>query len=57
VGIDPVGFGEGEDQGALQALRAMEVQILDAGIGAQPGRLEVALQAAVIAVLLLTVDE
>jgi hypothetical protein len=55
--LNPAGLGQGQDLGAVQAAGATEVDVLDAGGGAQPGGLEIARQPAVVAVLGFAVDQ
>jgi hypothetical protein len=45
VGRHPVGLGEVQDERALKAARAREVEVLDTRGGAQLGRPKVALEA------------
>ena len=57
VGLDPVRLGQAQHGAAVEATGRPEVEILDAGLSTQLRRLEVALEAPVVAVLRLTVDE
>ena len=57
VGVDPARLRQLKDQCTVQSPRGMEVDVLEAGLVAQPRRLEVAAQATVLALLQLSVDE
>ena len=50
-------LGEGEHERTVETAGAPEVEILDRGVDAQAGRLQAALQATVVAVLGLAIDE
>lgn len=57
VRADPAAFGQAQDDGTFQVALAAEVEVLDHGIGAQLGGLEVAGHPAVLALGQLPVDE
>ena len=57
VAVHPLGAGQAEHLRTVETARVAEVDVLDAGRGAQLGDLEVALDASVVAVLGLAVDE
>ena len=57
VSGDPARLGELEDERAVKPAGGVEVDVLDAGLVTEAGRLEVAEEAAVLALLQLDIDQ